>query len=284
MNAEHITIALTIIAIASLAVLSGLFGLLSLAGRILTHEDDRSKLGTALGHVYGAAGVLLLTFSGTLGLRLVSDPNGLLVLAPRWLNLSLRTTLMVSALWCMISAMIAFPKLIARLRKRPADVYRVNQAVVFGLLGQALPIITSNHKGIIQDTTAEFDALAGALPGQLIGKSLDVIMPERYVAGHHHGMQRYIETREPHIIGTAVSVEMKRLNGEEIPVYLALYTAEVEGNPWFVAVLFPKPKMDAPTLAPPFSDGVSETINQTASDVVEVKEDVKEVQRQIGKE
>ncbi len=120
MSAEHITIVLTITSITALAVLSILFGMLSLAGRVLTHEEDRSALGTVLGHVYGAAGVLLLTFAGTLGLRLGVDIDGFLDLEPRWLNVMLRTILTTSALWCMIAAMIAFPKLIARFRKRPA--------------------------------------------------------------------------------------------------------------------------------------------------------------------
>ncbi len=279
MNAEYVTVALTIIAIASLAVLSGLFGLLSLAGRILTHEDDRSKLGTALGHVYGAAGVLLLTFSGTLGLRLVVDPDGLLGLEPRWLNFALRTTLMVSALWCMISAMIAFPKLIARFRKRPADTYELNQAAVFGTLAQAMPIIVSNHEGTIQHTTAEFDALVGAVPGNLIGKQLETIMPERYIAGHAHGMQRYIETREPHIMGTVVVIDMLRRDGVEIPVYLALNTVDVGGKPWFVASIWPKPEVELEALVSTFSDSVAQTIGQTAINVEEVKADVKTLRK-----
>ncbi len=238
MNAEHITIVLTITAITALAVLSVLFGLLSLAGRILTHEDDRSALGTVLGHVYGAAGVLLLTFAGTLGLRLGVDIDGLLDLEPGWLNVVLRTMLTASALWCMIAALYAFPKLLARFRKRPMDTYELNQAAVFGTLAKALPIIVSNDEGTIQHTTAEFDALVGALPGELIGKPLDVIMPERYVAGHHHGMRRYIETREPHIMGTVVVIDMLRRDGVEIPVYLALNTADVDGKPWFVASIW----------------------------------------------
>ncbi len=112
------------------------------------------------------------------------------------------------------------------------------QEGVFGTLAQALPIIVSNHEGTIQHTTAGFDELVGALPGELIGKSLDVIMPERYIAGHHHGMQRYIETREPHIMGTVVVIDMLRRDGVEIPVYLALNTADVDGKPWFVASIW----------------------------------------------
>jgi len=274
-DADHITIVLTVIAIAALAVLSVLFGLLSLAGRVLTHDNDRSPLGRVLGHVYGAAGVLLLTFSGTLGLRLAVAADGLLDLEPRWLNVALRTTLMVSALWCMIAAMIAFPKLLQRFRNRPGDTYVIHQSAVFGTLAQALPIIVSNDAGTIQHTTAEFDALVGALPGDLIGKQLETIMPERYHAGHNHGMKRYMETREPHIIGTVVAIDMLRRDGVEVPVYLALNTTDVDGKPWYVASLWPRPRVDPEPLASTVGDNVVETIEKTSDDVEEVKADVK---------
>ncbi len=269
MNAEHITIVLTITAITALAVLSVLFGLLSLAGRVLTHEDDRSALGNVLGHVYGAAGVLLLTFAGTLGLRLGVNIDGLLDLEPGWLNVVLRTTLTSSALWCMIAALYAFPKLITRFRKRPVDTYELNQAAVFGTLAKALPVIVSNHEGTIQHTTAEFDKLVGTIPGHLVGKSLTEIMPERYHAGHHHGMKRYMETREPHIMGTVVAIEMRRIDGAEVPVYLALNTTDVDGNPWYVASIWPRTITEPDALTPdlPYQEGIN--IRQDKREVVQ---------------
>ena len=282
MNAEYVTIGITVIAVLALIVLGALFLLLSVAGRVLTQDDDRSPLGNALGHVTGSAGILLLSFDGVLGLRLYVGPDS--PLDPEWLNVTLRVILAVSAVWCLTAALFVLPRLVARFLKHPADVYEINQAAVFGTLAKAMPIIVSNHEGIIQHTTAEFDALVGAVPGDLIGKPLETIMPERYVAGHAHGMQRYMETREPHIMGTVVVIDMLRRDGVEIPVYLALNTTDVEGNPWFVASIWPKPEVTLETLVATFSDGVSETINQTASDVAEVKRDVKEVQRQMGKE
>ena len=141
------------------------------------------------------------------------------------------------------------------------------QEGVFGTLAQALPIIVSDDQGTIQFTTPEFDELVGAVPGELIGKSLDVIMPERYVAGHHFGMQRYIETREPHIVGTVVVIDMLRRDGVEIPVYLALNTADVDGKPWFVASIWAR-----------FGDpGVGSEVTNARQDVREVEQNVREV-------
>lgn len=276
MNAQQIAMSVTAVSAAALLVLAGLFLLLSLAGRVLTNNEDRSPLGRALGHVYVSAGLFLLAFSGFLVLRLQVGPPPVL-LDPYLLNLIVRMVLMVASIWCMIAALIAFPRLVSRFRRRVADSYEVNQAAVFGVLGQALPIIVSDHKGIIQDTTAEFDTLVGALPGQLIGQSLNVIMPERYIAGHDHGMQRYVQTREPHIMGTVVAIDMLRQDGKEIPVYLALNTADVEGNPWFVASIWPKPKVDPDTLPPilPYQEGINirQDVRETEQNVREVFQD-----------
>ncbi len=142
------------------------------------------------------------------------------------------------------------------------------QEGVFGTLAQALPIIVSDHKGTIQFTTAEFDALVGTVPGALVGKQLEVIMPKRYHSGHAHGMQRYIETREPHIMGTVVSIDMLRQSGVEIPVHLALNTTEVEGNPWFVASIWPRQIIEPEVLKPKYED-------------VNIRQDHREVEQNV---
>jgi len=272
-SAEHVTIGITVIAALALTVLSGIFLLLSLAGRVLTDNDDRSPLGAALGHVSGATGILLLSFAGFLMLRLSVGPKA--PLEPEWLNTTLRVTLTASAVWCVISGLFVLPRLLQRFRNRPGDIYEINQAAVFGALGQSLPIIVSNHEGTIQHTTAEFDALVGTVPGDLIGKQLETIMPERYHAGHDHGMKRYIETREPHIIGTVVAIDMLRRDGVEIPVYLALNTTDVDGKPWFVASIWPKPQVVPETLGPTVADQY-EGVN-VRQDVRETEQNVREV-------
>lgn len=274
MDTAQITTILTVIAILPLIALSLLFLLLSLAGRVLTDDDHRSPMGNALGHVSGAAGVLMLSVAGILVVRLsvgLDEP-----LKPDWLNVTLRTTLAASGLWCLIAGGVAAPKLIARFRKRPVDSYEINQAAIFGLLGQALPTIVSDHKGIVQHTTAEFDKLVGALPGELIGKSLNVIMPERYIAGHDHGMRRYVETREAHIIGKVVNIDMLRRDGKEIPVYLGLYTTDVDGNPWFVALILPNSEKEKlPPAHPDYFEGINlrQDVRESDQNIHEVYQD-----------
>jgi len=273
MSAEHVAVSITIVAMCALFVLGALFLMLAVAGRILTDKDDRVPLGVALGHVSSAAGILMLSFAGFMAMRLYVGP--IVPLEPSWLNVTLRTTLMISAVWCVVAAAFAFPYLIARLRTRPETSYEINQAAIFGTLAKALPVIVSDHLGIIQHTTSEFDKLVGAVSGHLVGKSLTEIMPKRYHAGHHHGMARYMETREPHIMGTVVAIEMKRIDGVEIPVYLALNTIDVNGKPWYVASIWPRVVVVVEPL-PPLITGFHEDIN-VRQDVRETEQNVREV-------
>ncbi len=118
------------------------------------------------------------------------------------------------------------------------DKVLISHEGVFATLARALPVIVADNTGIIRHTTDALDDLVGAARRELIGQRLEVLMPERYITGHQHGMDRYLTTREPHIIGTVVRVDLLRRDGTELPVFLALNTADVDGQPWYVASLW----------------------------------------------
>lgn len=148
------------------------------------------------------------------------------------------------ATWWLLVGINVFPLLTAiagiglAIYTGQADKVLISHEGVFATLAQALPVIVADNHGIIQHTTNALDDLVGAKAGDLIGQRLEVLMPERYITGHQHGMDRYATTREPHIIGTVVRVDMLRRDGTEMPVFLALNTADVDGNPWYVASIW----------------------------------------------
>ena len=148
------------------------------------------------------------------------------------------------ATWWLLVGINVFPLLTAiagiglAIYTGQADKVLISHEGVFATLAQALPVIVADNHGIIQHTTNALDDLVGAKAGELHGQRLEVLIPERYVAGHQHGMNRYITTCEPHLIGTVVRVDMMRRDGTEMPVFLALNTADVDGEPWFVASIW----------------------------------------------
>lgn len=57
----------------------------------------------------------------------------------------------------------------------------------------------------------------GYRPDELLGQSLDVIIPERYREAHHRGIQRFLATRNRHIPWTGVELPAVHKDGHEFP-------------------------------------------------------------------
>lgn len=156
--------------------------------------------------------------------------------------------------WIMLVGIITMPVIVALTGLRVgyltyhSDSYAISNEGVFGTMAQYMPIVIANHIGIIQYTTTPFDELSGYDPGELIGKDLKVIMPERYKHRHDRGMAHYVETKEARIVGKPVTVEMLRKDGTEITIQLALNVVDVDGLPWFVAALWEKEENTPDTL------------------------------------
>ncbi len=71
----------------------------------------------------------------------------------------------------------------------------------------------------------------------IVGQSVEWIIPERYRKPHRDGMRRYLETGRERIIGRTVELQALREEGTEIPVELSLSTWEGEEGPLFGAII-----------------------------------------------
>lgn len=234
MTTEQSTQILLAIIIVGLAIIASLFAMIAVAGRILTKKSDRSRLGTSVGITGAAVSVFFASLAPFFFNRMVNGEGHEL---GNPAALVLRLLLAVSIISATISASIAIPEIVRRFRDGG---WVIAEDGVFATLARAMPIIVSNHMGVIQYTTPAFDELGLFKPKELVGKDLKTIMPDRYKGRHDGGMQHYIQTREKRIVGKVVTVEMLRGDGTEVPVYLALTTADIEGCPWFVAALWQK--------------------------------------------
>ena len=67
---------------------------------------------------------------------------------------------------------------------------------------------------------------------EMAGKSLSMLMPERYRTSHQRGMTRLSDTGEAHMIGKTVELHGLRKTGEEFPLELTL-SAWKENNQLF---------------------------------------------------
>ncbi|MBV9495147.1 MAG: PAS domain S-box protein [Acidobacteria bacterium] len=82
-------------------------------------------------------------------------------------------------------------------------------------------IFTINAESKILFCNPAVERLFGWKPEELIGKSLDAIIPERYRARHREGMAHYLATREKRIPWNGVELPGLHRDGHEIPLEIS---------------------------------------------------------------
>lgn len=71
----------------------------------------------------------------------------------------------------------------------------------------------------------------------LVGRNVNVLMPEPYHAEHDQYIRRYVETGEAHIIGIGREVEGRRRSGEVFPMHLAVGRMGRNGTTLFIGII-----------------------------------------------
>ena len=98
-------------------------------------------------------------------------------------------------------------------------------------------IITVDEQGVIRSFNQAAERLFGYRPQEAVGQPISLLMPEPHRARHQQYIERYLATREPHIIGIGREVQAQRKDGSLLPAYLAVSEFEVAGKRRFAGVL-----------------------------------------------
>jgi PAS domain S-box-containing protein len=93
-------------------------------------------------------------------------------------------------------------------------------------------IITIDGSGIIIGWNHAAERMFGYDEREISGRTLDQVIPDRYLAAHRHGMQKLQSDDKAHIIGKTIEMEGKRKNGSEFPLELSLAEWRA-GKEWF---------------------------------------------------
>src|SRR2546427_1354163 len=98
-------------------------------------------------------------------------------------------------------------------------------------------IVTADSHGNITNFNHGAETIFGYSAGEVIGKPLVVLMPDRFKEPHQRGFKRYLETSEAHVIGKTVELAGKRKDGTEFPVELSLSSCETGEGLFFTGIL-----------------------------------------------
>jgi adenylate cyclase len=98
-------------------------------------------------------------------------------------------------------------------------------------------IVTADSDGVIVTWNPSAAAMFGHTAVEAIGRSLTLLVPERFHAAHTAGMARVVETGETRIIGTTVQVAGVHKDGHEFPIELSLATWMSNGERFFSGII-----------------------------------------------
>ena len=109
----------------------------------------------------------------------------------------------------------------------------------FQAVAETLPdaIVVGDAAGLISYLNPAAERMFGFAPGEGLGESLTVRMPQRFRAAHVAGFARFAETGDPRLVGTTVELVGVRRQGGEFPIELSLSCWESAGARFFNAII-----------------------------------------------
>lgn len=97
-------------------------------------------------------------------------------------------------------------------------------------------IISINSQASITFWNRAAETVFGYKTGEVMGKPLTFIMPERFRDAHRAGVKRVVDTGKSKIIGEAIEVAGLRRDGSEFPLEMALSRWESREGVFFTAI------------------------------------------------
>lgn len=107
---------------------------------------------------------------------------------------------------------------VEEMRKRKEDAGLLRAVVETAVDG----ILTINERGDIVTANPAIERIFGYKPEELIGRNVNILMPQPYHVEHDQYLTNYLTTEKRKIIGIGREVRGRRKNGTEFPLDLAV--------------------------------------------------------------
>ena len=98
-------------------------------------------------------------------------------------------------------------------------------------------IVSADSGGRITYFNPAAERMFGYTTAQATGQPLTLLMPERFHAAHQAGVERFLATRDPRLIGKSLELVGKKKNRDEFPFSLSLSAWETDGEISFTGIL-----------------------------------------------
>lgn len=98
-------------------------------------------------------------------------------------------------------------------------------------------VIIVDHRGVIETFNPAAERLFGYAADEVVGRNVSLLMPEPDRSRHDGYLRRYVETRQPHVIGIGRLVDAQHRDGTTFPASLAIGQIGGTEPPRFVGFL-----------------------------------------------
>ena len=99
----------------------------------------------------------------------------------------------------------------------------------------ALVTITEDH--VIVGYNRRAEEMFGFSRQEALGQDLKLIVPPPFTDTHRSFVQRYLATREAHVLGRQRRLTARRQDGQEFPLSISFSVAEIHGHLYFTAIM-----------------------------------------------
>jgi len=99
------------------------------------------------------------------------------------------------------------------------------------------PVVTIDTRGIVCNANPALERVLGYTATEMLGRNVSLLMPEPQRGEHNGYIQRYLQTKEPRVIGTYREVVGQHKNGDVVPLELSLSEFSHEGETLFIGTL-----------------------------------------------
>jgi PAS domain S-box-containing protein len=139
----------------------------------------------------------------------------------------------------MSALMVLLNRLLIRAADRDAELLTSSELLQSTIAASLDAIVTANDKGEIIEYNAAAEGVFGWTRAQIIGKTMEgTFIPHRMRDAHHSGMDRYLKTGVPRVVGGGrVELVALRKTGEEFPVELNITAVTDSRGTKFIAYI-----------------------------------------------
>lgn len=102
-----------------------------------------------------------------------------------------------------------------------------------------LPVLVTDQQGLIIYINASFRAVFGWNDHEVLGQTLELVIPKSFHDSHHLGFSRFTMTEQSRVLNHPLKLKAVTKNGTEIEAEHFITAEKIEGDWFFAAILRP---------------------------------------------